>query len=63
MGIVSLTGIAAMRGVSRQRASQLAKHPQFPAPLPVEGGRRKVWDRAQVQAFLDAERKPGRPRR
>lgn len=61
MKLVDLTGIARMRGVSRQRAQQLARHPAFPVPLPVEGGQRKVWDRAAVQEFLDAERKPGRP--
>jgi hypothetical protein len=59
--LVDLTGIARMRGVSRQRAQQLSRHPAFPAPLPVEGGQRKVWDRTAVQEFLNAERKPGRP--
>ena len=60
-GLVDLTGIARMRGVSRQRAQQLTKHPAFPAPVPVEGGQRKVWDRGAVREFLDTERKPGRP--
>src|ERR1039458_4781627 len=59
--LISLAGIAALAGVSRQRAWQLSRHPQFPPPVPIQGGTRNVWNTADVRVFLAAERKPGRP--
>jgi len=63
MELIDVGGIARMRGVSHQRASQLAAHPKFPAPVPVAGGSRKVWNAAEVRAFFATPRKPGRPRK
>lgn len=60
--LVGVSDIARMRGCSRQRANELTRHPDFPAPVPEAGNRRLWWD-TEVQAFLDTPRRRGRPRK
>jgi predicted DNA-binding transcriptional regulator AlpA len=42
---------------SRQRADQISRQHGFPRPVQVEAGRR-LWDEAEVDAWLD-ENRPG----
>jgi len=61
LDLVTLSDIAEMAGVSRQRAFILVKRPDFPAALahPRTG---PLWDRTQVKSFLASwRRKRGRP--
>jgi hypothetical protein len=60
--LVGVAELAAMFGVSRQRASDLAHTPGFPRPLVVLASG-PVWHRALVTPFARADwhRKPGRP--
>ena len=57
--LAGLAEIAGLAGVSRQRASQLAAHPDFPHPVD-RLAMGPVWRESDVQAFLNTERKPGR---
>lgn len=57
--LAGLAEVASLAGVSRQRASQLTKHPGFPKPVDVLA-MGPVWREADVQKFLDTPRKPGR---
>lgn len=61
--LVGIAEIAAMAGVSRQRASKLAQSPSFPKPhATLASG--PVWFEPNVRAFVDGwDRKPGRPPR
>lgn len=52
--MVTLSDVARMAGISRQRAHALAKRPDFPAPFPLQASRR-LWEEAKVQAWV-AER-------
>jgi prophage regulatory protein len=63
--LVGLAEVAAMLGISRQRAGQVAKeYADFPAPVAALASGR-VWERADVEAWarLHPARKPGRPSR
>jgi len=57
--LAGLAEIAGLAGVSRQRASQLAAHPDFPEPVQ-RLAMGPVWREADVQKFLATPRKPGR---
>jgi hypothetical protein len=59
LDLIGITEIASELGVSRQRAGQLADHPDFPAPVvrPASG---RLYTRASVKAFH--ERRRGRRR-
>jgi predicted DNA-binding transcriptional regulator AlpA len=57
--LAGLAEVASLAGVSRQRAAQLAAHPQFPEPVD-RLAMGPVWREADVKAFLAVERKPGR---
>jgi prophage regulatory protein len=57
--LAGLAEVASLAGVSRTRAGQLAAHPDFPPPAQ-RLAMGPVWVEADVQAFLDTERKPGR---
>lgn len=57
--LAGLAEIAGLAGVTRQRASQIAAHPDFPAPV-ARLAMGPVWREADVQKFLDTPRKPGR---
>ena len=59
MRLAGLAEIAGLAGVSRQRASQLAGHPDFPAPI-ARLAMGPVWRESDVQAFLATPRKSGR---
>lgn len=60
--VVGITEIAALLGTSRQRASELARSPRFPAPL-ADLAAGPVWPKAVVTRFAhEWDRKPGRPR-
>jgi len=57
--LAGLAEIASLAGVSRQRAGQLAAHPDFPEPVQ-RLAMGPVWLEADVKKFLAAPRKPGR---
>ena len=56
-GLAEVASLAG--GVTRQRASQLANHPDFPKPVD-RLAMGPVWREADVIKFLATERKPGR---
>jgi Phage integrase, N-terminal SAM-like domain len=59
--LVGVTELADLAGVSRQRASILARRSGFPEPV-AELASGPVWERRQVERFLaDWSRRPGRP--
>jgi hypothetical protein len=61
--LVGVAELAELCGVSRQRASFLARSEGFPEPL-AELASGPVWDLRMVQRFVrDWPRKPGRPAR
>lgn len=61
--IVGVTELAEMLDVSKQRASELARVPSFPAPF-TELASGPVWIEDNVSEFCRTwVRKPGRPRR
>jgi len=63
--LIGLVEIAAMLGVCRQRAAQIADaYPDFPEPE-VLLGRRRGWSRPKIERWLaeHPSRPPGRPRR
>lgn len=57
-GLASLAGLARKWGVTKQRAAVLAKHPEFPAPIPVEGSN-PVYLVDEANAFRASPRPPG----
>ena len=57
--LAGLAEIAGLAGVSRQRAGQLANHPDFPGPVQ-RLAMGPVWREADVKTFLATPRKPGR---
>ncbi len=61
--LVGLSEIAAMLGVSRQRAGQLVRdYEDFPSPV-AELASGRIWETAAVEAWANAHpvRPPGRP--
>lgn len=59
--LAGLAEVASLAGVSRKRAWQLTRHPQFPSPVIVLAAT-PVWRVSDVQAFLDTPRPGGRAR-
>jgi hypothetical protein len=59
--LAGLAEVAGLAGVSRQRAGQLANHPDFPEPVD-RLAMGPVWREADVMKFLATPRKPGRRR-
>jgi predicted DNA-binding transcriptional regulator AlpA len=57
--LAGLAEVASLAGVSRQRAAQIANHPDFPKPID-RLAMGPVWREADVRKFLDTPRKPGR---
>lgn len=57
--LAGLAEVASLAGVSRTRAGQIAAHPDFPEPVQ-RLAMGPVWLEANVQKFLNTERKPGR---
>jgi prophage regulatory protein len=60
--LAGVAEIAALAGVSRQRADQFTSHPHFPAPVQ-ELAQGRVWLEDAVKAFLATPRPAGRPRK
>ena len=61
--LVGITEISEILGVSRQRASELARSKRFPSPL-AELASGPVWAAPTISRFVDDwERRPGRPRK
>lgn len=60
--LAGVAEIAALAGVSPQRADQLAGHPRFPAPVQTLAQGR-VWLEDDVKTFLATPRPAGRPRK
>jgi len=61
--LVGVAELAALAGVTKQRASILARRAGFPDPV-AKLAQGEVWDRRQVARFLEGwTRKPGRPAR
>jgi predicted DNA-binding transcriptional regulator AlpA len=55
--LMGVTEIAALLGVSRQRADQLSRQKGFPEPVAVlSNGRQRIWDAGEVRAW--ASRRP-----
>lgn len=57
--LAGVAEIAALAGVSRSRAGEKTKHPDFPAPLQ-RLAMGPVWAEAEVIEFLAVPRKAGR---
>jgi len=57
--LAGLAEVASLAGVSRQRAGQLASHPDFPKPVD-RLAMGPVWREADVMKFLAMPRPPGR---
>lgn len=60
--LAGIAEVAALAGVSRQRADQLTKNPKFPKPVDVLA-MGPVWREADVAKFLAEPRPAGRPRK
>jgi predicted DNA-binding transcriptional regulator AlpA len=60
--LAGLAEIAALAGVTRQRAWQRTQHPDFPKPIQVLA-MGPVWAEADVTAFLAVPRPSGRRRK
>lgn len=57
--LVSFGDVRAALGLSRQRANVIVSRRDFPAPwLTTSDGQTRLWRRAEVEAWLDANR-PG----
>ena len=65
-GLAEVAALLAVRSrsgkVSRSYAGQVAKHPEFPAPVQVLA-MGPVWLEADVVKFIETPRAPGRKRR
>ena len=60
--LAGVAEVAALAGVSRQRATQITRHPDFPGPVD-RLAMGPVWLEADVRAFIDTPRKAGRKRK
>jgi hypothetical protein len=62
-GLASLMDLAREWGISKARVHEIAKRPDFPAPVAeVAAGTSRaiaLYSRAQAQAYRDTPRKPG----
>lgn len=51
---MGVTEIAALLGVSRQRADQISRQKGFPEPVAVlSGGRQRIWNAADVRKWAE----------
>lgn len=60
--LAGLAEVAGLAGVSRQRAGQIVKHPDFPEPVQ-RLAMGPVWLEADVVKFIETPRAPGRKRK
>ena len=60
--LITVTRIATLLGVSRQRVFTLiAEHPEFPRPV-IDAPRRRLWERQDVDRWVEQwPRSQGRP--
>jgi prophage regulatory protein len=56
MALVGIHEIADMLGVSRTRADQLSRRPNFPEPK-VRHARVRLWEEKDVQEWIEANRR------
>jgi predicted DNA-binding transcriptional regulator AlpA len=56
MALVGIKEVADMLGVSRTRADQLSRRPNFPEPK-VRHARVRLWEETDVQAWIQANRR------
>jgi predicted DNA-binding transcriptional regulator AlpA len=56
MALVGIKEVAAMLGVSRTRADQLSRRPNFPEPK-VRHARVRLWEENDVRAWMKANRR------
>jgi len=56
MALVGINDIAEMLGVSRTRADQLSRRPNFPEPK-VRHARVRLWEQSDVEAWIEANRR------
>ena len=56
MALVGIKEVADMLGVSRTRADQLSRRPNFPEPK-VRHARVRLWEDKDVQAWMKANRR------
>jgi prophage regulatory protein len=56
MALVGIKEVAALLGVSRTRADQLSRRPNFPPPM-VRHARVRLWEDKDVQAWIKANRR------
>ena len=61
-GLHTVADIARRWGISKARADELAKRPDFPTPL-FRMGRSAVYVGSEVDEWRAQERRPGRPSR
>lgn len=61
--LAGVAEIAALAGVSPQRADQLTRDPRFPVPVQDDLAMGRVWLEDEVKAFVAISRPPGRPRK
>jgi predicted DNA-binding transcriptional regulator AlpA len=57
MALVGIKEVAQMLGVSRTRADQLSRRPNFPEPK-VRHARVRLWEKTDVRAWINANRRP-----
>lgn len=60
--LAGLAEVAALAGVTRKRAWQLTRHPDFPQPVQVLAAT-PVWLESDVVKFASTPRTPGRKRK
>ena len=56
MALVGIKEVADMLGVSRTRADQLSRRPNFPEPK-VRHARVRLWEETDVQGWIKANRR------
>ncbi len=56
MALVGIKEIAEMLGVSRTRADQLSRRPNFPEPK-IRHARVRLWEDTDVKAWMEANRR------
>lgn len=60
--LAGLAEVAVLKGVTRQRAAQIVKHPDFPEPVD-RLAMGPVWVESEVVKFIETPRVPGRKRK
>lgn len=56
MALVGIKEVAEMLGVSRTRADQLSRRPNFPEPK-VRHARVRLWEDEEVQTWMETNRR------